>query len=152
MHCARGKKVVLVTGHYLLSKRRAGFHWLARSYHRAGWEVMFFTGAISRLSRLRRDHRLRYGLLHQANRAVHVEKGLWSYVWYTPFHAATVRWPWLERATSGWFSRYGDLPVGAAEEFVRQADLVIFESTPAIMLFDQVRRLAPRPAGLPCVG
>jgi len=31
------KRVVLVSGHYFESRRRAGFHWLAEAYWRAGW-------------------------------------------------------------------------------------------------------------------
>lgn len=136
------QKAVLVTGHYLFSRRRAGFHWLADSLHRRGWEVLFFTAAISRLSRLRGDYRFAYPVLRDANRIRRASDKLWSFVWYTPWHAATVRWRLLERLTAPLFARYGELPIGEAAQFVRRAELVIFESTPGLMLFDQFRRLS----------
>src|SRR5262245_40502738 len=61
------KRVVLVTGHYLESKRKAGFHWLADAYWRAGWEVIFLTTAISWLSWLQRNYRMAYPILREAN-------------------------------------------------------------------------------------
>ena len=51
------KRVVFVTSHYLESDHKAGFHWLADSFWRAGWHVLFFTESISWLSYLRRDAR-----------------------------------------------------------------------------------------------
>ena len=51
------RRVILVSGHYLGSKRRAGFHHLAQAYGSLGWDVTFVTAAISLLSRLRGDYR-----------------------------------------------------------------------------------------------
>ncbi len=60
------KRVVLITGHYWNSKRKAGFHWLADAFLRQGWEVVFFTAPpapLSLLSVIRRDYRLDYPVL-----------------------------------------------------------------------------------------
>ncbi len=138
------KRVVLISGHPLRSPRRAGFHWLAEAYTRLGWDVLFITASISRLSRLRRDRRLACLSPGEAGRLRALRPGLWSFVWYTAWHPANLRLGLLNRLTSGWFARYGDLPLGEAEPWVRQADLVIFESTPGMMLLPQVRRLSPQ--------
>jgi 2-beta-glucuronyltransferase len=43
------------------------------------------------------------------------------------------------------FSRlYARFPLGAAKDYIRAADLVIFESTPGLMLFERFKRLNPK--------
>lgn len=138
------KRVALITGHYFDSKRRAGFHQLAEAYHRAGWEVLFFTGALSWLSWLRRDYRFDYPVRREAHKMLPVRERLLSYVWFTPWHPANLRIPALNRLAYERFSRYGELPLGPAEAWLRSADLVLFESTPALLLFERIKGLAPQ--------
>lgn len=141
----RKPRVVLVTGHYWYSKRRAGFHWLADAFHCLGWEVLFFTASLSWLSYLRRDHRLTYSNLWEQRNQLHpVNRGFFSYVWFTPFHPANLRLPVLNHLSKRLFSVYGDLFLGALEEWIIGADLIIFESTPGLLLFHRFRRLHPR--------
>jgi 2-beta-glucuronyltransferase len=121
----------------------AGFHWLARALHRAGWDVLFFTGAISWLSWLRRDYRFAYPVRAEANRLKIVEPRLSSFVWFTPWHPANLRSTLLNRLSYSKFATYGDFPLGEAEPRVRDCQLVIFESTPSLLLFDRFKRLAP---------
>lgn len=137
------KKSLLVTRHYLESKRRAGLHWLADAYWRAGWEVIFFTGAISRLSRLRGDYRFAYPVRREANRVKWLSQRLASFVWYTKWHPANLRSSLLNWLAGGLFARYGELPLGPSEPLVKAADLIIFESTPALLLFDRFKRINP---------
>jgi len=137
------KQVFLVTGHYLQSKRQAGFHWLADAYWRAGWEVTFFTAALSWLSRLRGDFRFAYPVRCEANKLKWVRERMASYVWYTKWHPANLRLGVLNKLASGKFSQYGELPLGEAENQARQADLIIFESTPGLLLFERFKRLNP---------
>jgi len=136
-------RVVLISGHYLRSRRRAGFHWLADAWWRGGWEVVFVTAALSRLSRLRGDYRFAYPVRREANRLVWQQPRLGSFVWYTPYHPANLRIRWLNRLASGLFRRYADLPLGEVEPSVAAADLIVFESTPALLLFDRCKRLNP---------
>lgn len=135
--------VVLVTGHYLRSQRRAGFHWLADALHRQGWRVTFMTAPISWMSRLRRDHRMQYPVREEANRLLEVAPNLYSYVWWTRWHPSRLRHTLLDRMATGFFTRYGSLPLGPVEAEVRGADLIIFESTPAIALHNRFRDLNP---------
>lgn len=132
---------VLVTGHYLQSHRRAGFHWIADALHRAGWRVTVMTAPMSWLSWLRRDHRMEYPVRTEANRLVEVEPNLLSFVWWTTWHPASLRIGLLDRLAEKLYARYHAFPLGAIENEVRDADLVLFESTPALALFERMRGL-----------
>jgi 2-beta-glucuronyltransferase len=138
------KRVVLVTGHYLESKRKAGFHWLADAYWRAGWEVIFLTTAISWLSWLQRNYRMAYPILREANHVRWIQPRLGSYVWFTPWHPVNLRMPVLNRLLSPLFACYSHFPLGEAEVLVRQADLIIFESKPGLLLYGRFRQLNPQ--------
>ena len=85
------RRVVLISGHYLGSKRRAGFHHLASAYWNLGWDVTFVTAAISRLSRLKGDYRFAYPVREEANRLVSVRDRLTSYVLMTRIHPGESR-------------------------------------------------------------
>jgi 2-beta-glucuronyltransferase len=137
------RRVVLVSGHYLQSKRRAGFHWLADEYHKAGWQVIFVTASLSWLSYIRRDHRLAYDLRRQANRLVWPQDRLGSYVWFTPWHPANLRIGLLNELTRSAFAQYGDLPMPGDSDIFASADLIILESTPGLMLAPRCKRIAP---------
>ena len=133
-------RVVLVSGHYFESKRRAGFHWLAEAYWRAGWDVTFVTSSLSWLSRLRRDHRFEYPVHEEANRLKPVRERLSSFVHFTAYHPANLRGRLLNSISSPLFARYGaELPRGLRNA-VEQADLVILESTPGLMAAPAIRR------------
>ncbi|WP_066377060.1 MULTISPECIES: glucuronosyltransferase [unclassified Anabaena] len=137
------KRVVLVTGHYWQSKRKAGFHWLADAFLRQGWEVVFFTAPISWLSVIRGDYRLEYPVVREANQLQQVETKIWSYVWFTPWHPANLRWDLLNYLASKLFRLYSQFPLGAVEPMIENADLIIFESTPALLLFEKFKFLNP---------
>lgn len=137
-------RLILVTLHYLQSDRRAGAHWVADAFVRAGWEVIFVTGALSHLSRLRRDFRFAYPVRAQAGKVRWVGDRLASFVWYTPWHPANLRSARLNRWSAPLFRRYARFPLGELEPLVAGADLLLFESTPALLLAPRLRRLAPR--------
>ena len=137
-------QVLLVSGHYLHSKRQAGFHFLADAYWRRGATTIFLTTGLSWLSVLRRDYRLAYPVRAEANRLRWARERLGSYVWFTRWHPANLRLALLNRLTRGLFTRYGELPLGEAEALVRDTDLMIFESTPGLLLFERFKRLNPR--------
>ncbi len=138
------KRVILLTGHYLLSRRRAGFHWLAEAFWRAGWDVLFFTESLSWLSWARGNYRFQYPVRREAHRLRVVRVRLSSFVWLTPWHPFNLRSAWLNRLSGPFFARYGDLPLHGFEREVERADLLVFDSTYGLMLFDRFRALAPR--------
>jgi 2-beta-glucuronyltransferase len=137
------RRVVLLSGHYLGSKRQAGFHHLAHAFLGAGWDVTFATTAISTLSRLRGDYRFAYPVREEANRLVPVQERLASYVLLTRTHPGNLRFGLANRLSLPWFARYARVPLGPLEERLRSADLVIFEGTAALLFVERIRGLAP---------
>jgi len=138
------KNAVLITSHYLGSRRRAGFHFIADALRRGGWHVTFMTVGFSEVSRLKREHRFDYRADREAGRLITLAPGLDSYVWFTPFHPvnrlpAPIAW-----AATPVFARYGSLPLPNANGFIREADLFVFESTAGLMLVDRFRALNPQ--------
>ncbi len=138
------KRVVLLTLHYHGSMRRGGFHWLAEAYERLGWDVVFVTVYISRLTQLRgQDYRLQQTVLAEGNRAVPVRERFTSFVWLTGWHPMNLRLGWLNRATMGLFRLYGRLPLRGLRQLVESADMLIYESHAGLLLFDRFRKLNP---------
>jgi 2-beta-glucuronyltransferase len=137
------RRVVLFSVHYLESKRRCDWHFLADAYWRGGWDVVFFTVGLSHISRLRRDHRFQYPIMAEANRLKPVKERLSSFVWFQSWHPINLRNSMLNRLSSPFFSRYGTGPLGEGEEVVHQADLLLFESTPGVMLVENLKDLNP---------
>jgi 2-beta-glucuronyltransferase len=137
------RRVILISGHYLGSKRRAGFHHLAEAYRRAGWDVTFVTAAISLLSRLRRDYRFEYPVRAEANRLIPVDERLTSFVLMTRIHPGNLRFGLANRLATPRFARYAQVALGPLEASVRGADLIIFEGTAALLLVERIRHLAP---------
>ena len=136
------RSVVLISGHYLGSKRRAGFHHLAAAFWSLGWEVTFVTAAISTLSRMRGDYRFAYPVREEANRLVPIRDRLASYVLMTRTHPGNLRSGVANLLAAPWFARYANAPLGPLEDTVRAADLVVFEGTAALLLVARIRDLA----------
>lgn len=136
------RRVVLVSGHYFGSKRRAGFHHLAEAYWRVGWDVTFVTAGISSLSRLGGDYRFEYPVREEANRLVSVRERLSSFVLMARVHPRNLFLPAANRIAAPLFARYARTALGPLEEVVRRADLVIFESTAGLLLVERIRQIA----------
>lgn len=140
---AASRRVVLISQHYLGSKRRAGFHHLAEAYWRLGWDVTFVTAAISALSRLRGDYRFAYPVREEANRLVAVRERLTGYVLMTRTHPGNLRFRLANRLSRPWFARYARVRLGPLEQRLREADLIVFEGTAALLLVERIGALAP---------
>lgn len=136
------KKVVLITGHYWNSKRKAGFHWIADAFLSQGWEVLFLTTGFSLFSIPRRDHRLQYVLLKEINQIHQSQPHLWSYVSFTPFHPANLRSSWLNHIFNSVFEDYtNQVNLDPCIDWLKTADLFIFESTSGLMLLNRIQTL-----------
>ena len=138
------RRVILISGHYLQSKRRAGFHHLAEAYWRAGWEVTFVTAPISLFSWLRRDYRFEYPVRAEANRFVQVRERLSSFVLMTTTHPVSLRSQFANKLVAPWFGRYADTSLDLLADVLVEADLVVFEGSAALLLVDRVKQMAPR--------
>ncbi len=114
---------------------------MAQAYHKLGYEVLFFTAPVSYLLKLKGDYRFDFALKEEAGKLIEKDNGLFSYVHFTPFHIANFRLSVLNRLSSPLVSLYTQYSFKEAESFIRQSDLVVFESTPGLFLFDRMKRL-----------
>jgi 2-beta-glucuronyltransferase len=137
------KKITLISGHYLNSKRKAGFHWLADAYHKMGYEVLFITAPISWASKLKNDYRFEYPVIKEANRLLEKKPGLFSYVLFTFLHPFSLRNIWINRLTGPLVNLYKNINLGQAEQFIKASDVIIFESIQALILFEKFKQLNP---------
>jgi 2-beta-glucuronyltransferase len=137
------RRVILISGHYLQSRRPASYHHLATVYWELGWDVTFVTAAISRLSRWRGDSRFEYPIFEEANRFVTVRERLRSFVLLTWTHPGKLPTALANRLAAPWFRRYAHSPLGPLAEALRDADLIIFEGTAVLLLVERIRNIAP---------
>ena len=137
------KKVILVTGHYFQSKRKAGFHWLAEAFWQLGWEVFFMTAPISFLSLIRRDYRFEYPILKEARKLIYIRPFLCHYIWLTFWHPANLRHNFLNEISTDLWKKYSELSLGEIQFSIEKADLFIFESNPGLLLFERFKELNP---------
>lgn len=137
------KRVVFVTSHYLESRRKAGFHFLAESLWQAGWHVLFFTESISWLSVLRRDARCQYPVVREAGKVRYSRERFASYVWLTPFHPLNLRLAVLNRLGTPLWQLYDKFPMRDAAPEIARADLFVFDSDHGLFLFDRFKSLNP---------
>ncbi len=137
------KRITFITAHYYASNRRGGIHWLAKAFHRAGWDVLFFTSGLSYFSRLSKDHRFQFPVMGEANRIVRIQDRFSSFVWFTPWHPIDLRSGPVNRLAGPLFRRYGSLPLHDAKDALAQMDVIVVESGPGLMLMDRLKRLNP---------
>jgi 2-beta-glucuronyltransferase len=137
------RRVVLVSTHYLQSKRRASYHNLAAAYWDLGWDVTFVTAGISRLSGLRGDYRFEYPVLEDANQFVTIRSRLRSFVLLTRAHPGKLPTALANRVATPWFRRYANTSFGPLTDAFRAADLIVVEGGAALLLVERIHQLAP---------
>jgi len=139
------RTVILISGHVLTSPRRAGFHWLAEALWEQDWNVIFMTTGLSHLSRMK-GHIDRLALLRTTplNQMVWHQEHFASFAWYTPWHPVKFKSNWMNALTEPFVKNYSRFSLYAMDAYVKQADLIIFESTSGLILFDRIRQLNPK--------
>ena len=138
----RAFRVAFFSVHPYASKRKAGFHWLAQAYRRAGWEVLFVTVGFSWISYLKRVVKTD-AYDGPFNSWLQTTDGVWTYVWRPFFHPVNLRNAIFNRLSAPIFRTYGRQTPKEIEERVITADQIILESSAAILLFDQLRKANP---------
>jgi len=105
--------------------------------------VTFLTVGFSHLSRLRKDHRFGYGAHRESGRVLRLAEDLDSYVWFTPFHPISKLPRPLATAMTPLFSRYSALDMPGVESAITSANLLVIESSTALMLVPRFRKWNP---------
>jgi len=137
------RTVTLLTYHAWRTKRRAGFHHLANAFRELGWRVLFFTVGLSWLSSLTRDFRLEPYSTSERNRLTEEENSLYGYLHYTPWHSVGVNNVVVDAATAPFVKQYSRFRFAEAEQLLQESELMLFESSDGLLLFDQLKRLNP---------
>ncbi len=136
--------IVLLSNHWFCSPRKAGFHHLAHAWHAEGHKITFATIGLSFISYLRRDYRTKYkGLWQACNVMQKVQENLFSYVHFTPWHPHTTLLAPADNLLAPYLEKYANFPLGALEAHIKEADIVVYESSVAIFLLKLCKKLTP---------
>ena len=114
---------------------------MAEAFREMEHTVTFVTTGLSLFSVIRRDIRLRTG--RPLNKLVEESPRLFSYLHFTLFHPHTLILKPLNILTSSFVHRYALYSLGEAEEHIRQADVIFYESSSSICLLERMKELAP---------
>lgn len=131
---------LILSAHDYRSPRRAGIHFVTEELAKLG-KTRFFSLHYSWLSKLKSDPRRSLDAL--SNKKGTSPDGVECYLWRTLIHPFSLRSPWLALLESALFQAHTARPSRVMVEWIRDADVVFFESGMAPVFFDQVRRLNP---------
>ncbi len=130
---------LLLTAHDYRTPRRANMHFIADELAKRG-AMRFFSLRYSALSRRKGDARL--FLDARANR-VETVAGVECYLWKTLVHPFNTRRRALRPVEDAMFRWTATHPPAILERWIREADIIFFESGSAILHVDLARRLNP---------
>ena len=132
------KKIVLLSGHYYGSKRKAGFHFLAKSFLNKGYEVVFVTSVFSFLKIIKNDYKLHEKkFITNIFRSIKIG-GVKSVINFTISHPIHKNSDLLERFTSFFYKLNRKV-----KNELRDADYIVFESVQSILFFQQIKSINP---------
>lgn len=131
---------LVISAHDYRSRRKAGIHFVAAELEKRG-KTRFFSCQYSLLSHLKSDPRASLAAL--ANKKM-VHENVECYLWKTWIHPFNVRKAYLRPIEEFLFGRYVQKPSQVLVDWVKEADVIFFESGIAPVFFDLVAQLNPR--------
>ncbi|MEY2925978.1 MAG: hypothetical protein RL367_455 [Pseudomonadota bacterium] len=126
-----------------LGARKTSMVFLAEALAAKGWETSVVTGQLSRLTRLKRDHRLT-GIRPDQCNCWYDAGPMQGYVWVPLVHPFKAGSDFANALTAPLLPLYSAQLPKAIRDRVRHADLIIIESCVAAVLFQRVRKAAPQ--------
>lgn len=136
--------VAFLSFHAYESRRRAGFHWLADAYARAGFKVYFVTVGLSPFSFLRNDYRLEFVHVRGANKPFTISDNVSGYYWFHPFHPINLHSRFTNHLCMPLFRLYAHLPFGRLAPILRGASRIVVESSLALAFAPRLRHISPK--------
>jgi 2-beta-glucuronyltransferase len=134
-------RYLLVSAHHdYRTARRSSIHFIADQLARRG-AVRFFSMRYSLLSRSKGD--IRHALEARANQ-VEPQDGVECFLWKTTIHPFNLHSKLLRPLESLLFALYRNSTCPTLEAWMRDADVIIYESGIAPILFDRAKRLNPQ--------
>ncbi|MBX3622853.1 MAG: hypothetical protein KF891_23030 [Rhizobacter sp.] len=132
-------KYLVLSAHDYRSPRKAGLHFVGAELAKLG-PTRFFSLRYSRLSRHKSDPRVSLDAL--ANRKA-VHEGVECYLWKTLIHPFNTGRPALRALEDLMYGAYTRWPSPVLVEWIRDSDVVFFESGIAPIFFNLVKRHNP---------
>ncbi len=137
---AAGQRYLVLSAHDYRTPRRANIHFITDELVKRG-PTRFFSLRYSRLSRMKHDMRL--PLDDTANSIVN-HKGVECYLWRTFVHPFNTRRRWLRPLENAMFRRYAHNPPEVLVRWIRESDVIVFESGTAVAFIRLAKRLNPQ--------
>jgi 2-beta-glucuronyltransferase len=116
---------------------------LAEAFHRMHREVYFLSVGKSPVGTFKSYYRNNPVDKERVNRWIEEKPGLKSYTWYTPWHPMNAHNRLLNFLSGLLFRHYGRLALPGEEELRNRFDLVIFESSSGLLLYERIRKTNP---------
>jgi 2-beta-glucuronyltransferase len=147
-------KIILISYHYIEEKRKAGFQFIASSLAQKNHSITFVTAPVAYYYLIGKDYRKEYPIVSERKKIIRKEKNISSYVLMTAFTPENAGnffpfkyFPRISRLinylTIPIFYFYGKHIPKNLREIVQNADIIFFESTPAIMYFGKMSSVNP---------
>lgn len=133
------KKTLIISAHDFRTDRRTSIHFLAEEIQKTGL-VHFFSLRYSWLSKFKKDFRT--PLDTKANK-VETFKGVESFLWKTIIHPFNTRKKYLTGLENILFKAFQRLPNKQLVDWIKDADVIIFESGTSIIHFELAKKLNP---------
>ena len=130
---------LLLTAHDYRTPRKANMHFIAEQLATRG-TMRFFSLRYSALSKRKNDARA--FLDDRANRVERVD-GVDCYLWKQPIHPFNTHRTWLQPLESAWFGYVAEHVPSILRQWIREADVIFFESGSAILHVALAKRLNP---------
>lgn len=139
------KSAILISFHLWNSKRKAGFHKIAESLIRMGYNVTFVTGSASYLSLLKSDFRTPLIKNSKRNELIKINEQLSTFVVFNFAHPVNMRNGLLNSLSKKYFEGYKCFPekLNVLNDQVAKAELIIFESFPGLLWFEHFKKVNP---------
>lgn len=134
-----GLNFLVLSAHDFRSPRKANIHFISQQLANRG-QVRFFSLRFSQLSRFTSDPRL--ALAARGNRIERHEQ-VDCYLWKTMIHPFNTRRRWLRVAETVMYQWYRMTASPVLREWIRDADVILFESGIAPLFFDLAKSLNP---------
>lgn len=136
------KTVVLISPHHISSKRKAGFHWLADAFSKKDYQTVFLTAPIRYTALLTNDHRTQYFSIREIKEMKKIpHTNISSYIFMTllnPLSSNNKIFQYISIPLAKW---YGKLLPRNLKEAIIAADIIIFESSEALLLFNSFKKI-----------
>ena len=133
------RRFLVLSAHDYRTPRRANIHFISDELVTRG-QTRFFSLRYSRMSRWKKDNRL---VLDARANTMERHGGVECFLWKTALHPFNTRRPWLrplEYLMFRWYVRQAP-PVLA--KWMREAEVIIFESGTAVVFVELARKLNP---------